>query len=287
MRLSTAVAGATICAGLAASAATVGARVPLVPSLTGVALAASSDDRAIQRAFQDVLKREPRDWELRRYRTLMEDNGWREADIRRDLRERTDYQSYSTNRSMQPERIIRRAYEDILGREPDADGLRTYRSKMIDQGWTEADVRNALRQSDEYAASGAGSFRTRSADRIIRRAYQDILGREPDPQGMDTYRRNIIERGWDEQDVREALRKSPERRVTGGRPVDSGISSARYAVSDAQATDMVVRAYRSVLGRDPDPEGLASYKAKVMRDHWTDSDLTKALRSSPEYRSKH
>ena len=289
MRLRTAVTAGAIAAGLAASLG--GARVPLVPSLGGVVLAARSDDRAITRAFQSVLNRDPSDWELRRYRSLMEDNDWRESDIERDLRERTDYQRYSTNRrGMQPERIIRRAYQDILGRDPDAEGLRTYRSKMIDENWTEADVRNALRQSDEYARGTATSFRTSSADRIIRRAYQDILGREPDADGMATYRRNIIERGWDEHDVRTALRKSSERRATGGRPADSGINGGIVhgaSVSDAQATDMVRRAYQSILGRDADPDGLASYKAKILREHWSEADVAKALRNSPEYRSKH
>jgi len=191
---------------------------------------------------------------------------------------------------MQPERIVRRAYQDILGRDPDAQGLRTYRSKIIDEGWTEADVRNALRNSDEYAGGSAGGFRTSSADRIIRRAYQDILGRDPDAQGLATYRRNILERGWDEHDVREALRKSPERRVTGGRPADSGIGSGVVrgaSLSDAEATAIVRRAYQSMLGRDPDPDGLESYKAKILREGWTEADVAKALRNSPEYRSKH
>src|SRR5262249_43310269 len=108
-------------------------------------------------------------------------------------------------------------------------------------------------------------------------------------------RRNIIERGWDEHDVREALRKSPERRVTGGRPADSGISSsapvrgaaAARPVTDAEATDMVTRAYRSILGREPDPGGLASYKDKVLHQAGWEADVAKALRNSPEYRSKH
>jgi hypothetical protein len=290
MKSRTAVTAVAIAAGLAASLGSGRLGVPLVPSLGGVVLAARSDDREITRAFRNVLNRDPSDWELRRYRSLMEDNDWRESDIERDLRERTDYQRYSTNsRGMQPERIVRRAYQDILGRDPDAEGLRTYRSKIIDEGWTEADVRNALRNSDEYARGSATSFRTSSADRIIRRAYQDILGREPDAQGLANYRRNIIERGWDEQDVRTALRKSPERRVTSGRPADSGISGPvrGASVTDAQATDIVRRAYQSILGRDPDPGGLEGYKAKILREGWTEADVAKALRNSPEYRGKH
>jgi TorA maturation chaperone TorD len=299
MKLSTAVvAGAALYAGVGAFLGASGAGVTLAPPSGGVALAQDtySEDQAITRAFRSVLNRDPSDRELRRYRVLMEDNGWREADIRRDLTSRTDYQRYSTNRrGMQPEGIVRRAYQDILGRNPDAEGMRTYRSKIIDQGWTEADVRDALRRSDEYAGGGAGGFRTSSADRIIRRAYQDILGREPDAAGLATYRRNIVERGWDEQDVRNALRQSAERRVTGGRPADSGLSggglsggAARSAtLSDAQAADIVRRAYQSILNREPDEGGLNDYKARILRDGWTEADVAKALRNSPEYRSKH
>jgi uncharacterized protein DUF4214 len=262
---------------LAAITAGAGMGGPVTATPLGVApmMQYSDADTIIARTFRSVLKRDPTNSELRRYRVLMADYNWTEADIRRDLRERPDYQRYSTNRSLRPETIIRRAYQDILGREPDPEGLRTYRSNMVDRNWTEQDVREALRNSPEYAS---GAFRTSSADRIIRRAYQDILGREPDPSGLETYRRNIVERGWDEQDVRQALRKSDERR---------GVVRAQANVSDATATEMVRRAYLSVLNREPDPTGLRDYKARVLNDRWTEQQLMDALRNSDEYRSKH
>jgi hypothetical protein len=234
------------------------------------------EEAAITRAFRSVLNREPTDSEVRRYLTLMEENNWTEADVRRDLGSRTDYQRYSTNRrGMRPEVIIRRAYQDILGRDPDPEGLRTYRSNIIDKGWSEQDVREALRRSPEYASGGA---RSASADRIIRRAYQDILGREPDPSGLETYRRNIVERGWDEQDVRTALRRSEERR---------GVVTGQRNLSDAEAADIVRRAYLSVLSREPDASGMRDYKARVLNDRWTEQQVVNALRNSDEYRSKH
>ena len=49
-----------------------------------------------------------------------------------------------------PDRIVRRAYEDILDREPDTAGLRLYRSLIIDDGWSEEQVREALRRSPEF-----------------------------------------------------------------------------------------------------------------------------------------
>ena len=234
------------------------------------------EEAAITRAFRSVLNREPTSSELRRYLTLMEENNWTEADVRRDLSSRTDYQRYSTNRrGMRPEAIVRRAYQDILGRDPDPEGMRTYRSNIIDRGWSEQDVREALRNSPEYASGGA---RTASADRIIRRAYQDILGREPDPSGLETYRRNVIERGWDEQDIRAALRHSQERRE---------VVRGQRNLSDAEASDIVRRAYLSVLNREPDANGMRDYKARILNDRWTEQQVVNALRNSDEYRSKH
>src|SRR5262249_664778 len=119
MRLTT-----IVLAGLAAHAAA-GASllagqttpIPLAAALGGVAplLLYRYDDAPIRRAFQAVLNRDPTSSELRRYRAYMDQYNWTEQDIRRDLRDRPDYQRYSNNRSMQPEAIIRRAYRDILG----------------------------------------------------------------------------------------------------------------------------------------------------------------------------
>ena len=102
----------------------------------------------------------------------------------------------------EPDTVIKRAYLDLLAREPDPGGQRTYRGLMIDQGWTERMVRDHIRRSDE--------FRREGADRIIRRAYLDVLGREPDPTGLKHHRRNLLEKDWTEGDVRDALRQSEE-----------------------------------------------------------------------------
>ena len=94
--------------------------------LAGIAnsLEADQNDRAIRRAFNDVLRRDPNDRELRRYRTLMHEQHWDERDIRDDLDGRDDHRRHSQQSSADVERIIRRAYDDILHREPDAQGMR-------------------------------------------------------------------------------------------------------------------------------------------------------------------
>ena len=109
----------------------------------------------------------------------------------------------------EPNVVIKRAYLDLLGREPDPSGMGNYRGLIIDQGWTERMVRDHIRRSDE--------FRHEGADRIIRRAYLDVLGREPDPSGLKHHRQNLLEKDWTEGDVRDALRQSEEFRQKSGR----------------------------------------------------------------------
>jgi len=109
----------------------------------------------------------------------------------------------------------------------------------------------------------------RQSDRIVRRAYQDILEREPDQAGLRQYRSRIIDDGWSEARVRDALRKSPEYRQ-------------KNTMTRQRAQDIVRRAYLSVLKREPDA-GSRGYVDRVLRDKWTQSDVERELRKSPEY----
>ena len=110
------------------------------------------------------------------------------------------------------------------------------------------------------------------ADQVVRRAYRDLLDREPDSAGLRLYRDHIERDDWSEAQVREAIRSSPEykQKTTMTRP---------------KAEEIVRSAYQSVLGRDPD-SGSRGYVDKVMRDGWTRQDVERELRKSPEYRGR-
>ena len=56
-------------------------------------------------------------------------------------------------------------------------------------------------------------------------------------------------------------------------------------VTREQAEEIVRRAYQSMLGRDPDA-GARGYVDRVMRDRWTQGDVERELRKSPEYRNR-
>lgn len=155
-------------------------------------------------------------------------------------------------------------------------------SNLQQQGWNDTLSSLSVRRlRGGRGVFGGGRQSGATADRIVRRAYQDLLGREPDESGLREFRRRIIEDGWTEADVREALRRSSEfrqqARPYGGR-ADGGTTRDR-------AQDIVRRAYLSVLGREPDPAS-EGYVNRVLRDNWSEEDVARELRKSPEYRNR-
>ena len=105
------------------------------------------------------------------------------------------------------DQVIRRAYQDILQREPDQAGMRTYRIRMIDDGWTEQDVRQALRQSAEYRELNTTTMA--SAEETVRQAYLTVLKREPDAASRP-YVEAIYRRRMTRAQLENELRNSPE-----------------------------------------------------------------------------
>jgi hypothetical protein len=117
--------------------------------------------------------------------------------------------------------------------------------------------------------AGQPPFGAQSPDVIVRRAYQDILERDPEAAGLRLYRSRIVDDGWTEQQVREALRNSPEYREK----------------TRMKAEEVVRRAYLAVLKREPDA-GSVGYVNRVLRDNWTQNDVERELRRSPEFRNQ-
>jgi TorA maturation chaperone TorD len=128
----------------------------------------------------------------------------------------------------------------------------------------------------------------RQAARMVRQAYRDILRREPDSTGMQQYMNALLYEGWTETDRRRALRSSPEYaelRGTGSYGLSrTGYRTAYRHGGNSQAASIVRRTYLGVLGREPDAVGMRDYTTRIVRDGWSENDVVRALRSSPEYR---
>jgi hypothetical protein len=57
-------------------------------------------------------------------------------------------------------------------------------------------------------------------------------------------------------------------------------------LSRQRATEIVRHAYQAVLNREPDP-AAQGYVDRVMREGWSEEDVARELRRSPEYRQAH
>jgi hypothetical protein len=104
---------------------------------------AHSPDAIIERAYDDLLEREPDAEGRDRYRRFLQ-RGESEKQIRARIKQSLEY------RVILPDSKTKRAYLEVLGREADPVGLEGYRHRIVDDGWTEEDVKNSLRQTAEF-----------------------------------------------------------------------------------------------------------------------------------------
>jgi hypothetical protein len=145
-------------------------------------------------------------------------------------------------------------------------------------------VRNTSAAYRGQARDGSYEGDSPNANRIVRRAYRDVLNRRPDPEELRRYRGRVMSEGWSEADIRNDLRSSGEYRER--YPGDDRYGSDRYGnYSRERAEDIVRRAYRNVLNREPDPAS-AGYLEHVLNDGWTQQDVERDLRRSAEYRDR-
>jgi hypothetical protein len=124
---------------------------------------------------------------------------------------------------------------------------------------------------DDRRDSGRSDGETAKARDIVRRAYLSVLQREPDT-AAEGWVDNVLRNHWSEADLERELRNSPEYRD-------------KFTLTRARAQDMVRRAYLSVFKREPDP-GAAGWVDNVLKNKWTQDDLERELRNTPEYRQK-
>jgi len=222
-----------------------------VRAQTGGAVVEPIDERQIVAVYEDLLGREPTSRELREWRARAEDMTIDELED--TIRRSREF------RNLTPERVITEAFRDLLGRDPDPDGMRHYRRRMIERGWTAGEVREAIRKSDEY--------REHQADVIIDRAFDDLLERPPTVDERAEYRRRLLKDGT-EDGIRRNIKKTEEYKYTIPR-------------------QKITKAYQEILGRDPDPQGLENYRKRMINDGWSIDRVREALLKSPEYRKKY
>ena len=146
------------------------------------------------------------------------------------------------------------AYVDILGRAPDPGGL-AYWEAALSSGESTGAVAAGIMSSGEFQAD------------IVFGDYELFLGRAPDPGGLSFWEGELAAGTTDEQ-VIAGIAGSPEfGSRSGGTP--AGIVGALY---------------EDLLGRAPDPGGLAYWEGALSSGESTGAVAT-GICSSAEYRA--
>jgi hypothetical protein len=129
---------------------------------------------------------------------------------------------------------VNEVYEDLFGRNADAEGLATWGNRLLNPTVTRADVARQIVNSTEGLAT------------LVRDAYRLILGRAADPAGLVGWV-NFLARGGSMAQVRAQLASSPEFFLRNGVGNDDTFLTALYA---------------RVLGRAVDLSGRNSFRAQ-------------------------
>ena len=112
---------------------------------------------------------------------------------------------------------------------------------------TPAAVSPAVKEKNDEVLTGAVSSSSDSGTKgFVTRMYQVVLGREPDPNGLETWIYQLESGRLGAADLVSRFFNSPE-----------------YQGKNKSSEAVVVDCYNAMLGRDPDPSGLEHWKAML------------------------
>lgn len=141
---------------------------------------------------------------------------------------------------------INEIYRDVLERDADYRGLRTWASKL-ERGATLGEIREDI-------------ARSREAQDRIRDLYREVLEREADAGGIRTWVGELAD--------------------------GDSLSDVRKKIADSEEAEAAInRIYRQVLGRNADGDGMRTWKKKL-RDGATLSEIRERIAGSEEARQR-
>lgn len=157
------------------------------------------------------------------------------------------------------ETFVDQAYRDVLGRPADDAGL-AFWAKLVKSGTSPSVLLRELVASEEFGGTVAP----------VARLYYSVFDRAPDLDGLRFWvgqRRS----GASLSEIAEAFLDSDE------------FEALSNAANDTQVVEAV---YERVLGRQPDPEGLAYWVGLVSSGQLTVPDFVVAISESPEHQMR-
>lgn len=139
--------------------------------------------------------------------------------------------------------LIFYTYNDLLGRDPDSDGLVGW-STLLRNGAPRSAVATGITHSFEYRA------------RLVTDAYEQYLGRGPDPAGLNGWVA-AMDRGWTVARIGSGFIASQEYYERAGGTRDAWITALYRDVLDREPSSGEVAAWGRALARGENREGVA------------------------------
>jgi hypothetical protein len=170
----------------------------------------------------------------------------------------------NNNANIQTE--INNLYIQVLGRNADANGLRSY-TQVVNQGRSLAQVRRNLVNSQEFNQS-------------INKIYQEFLGRNVDSNGLQGYRSAIIN-GRNFEDVRNEIANSPEARNRTSNNGNYNYNNGNYNPpnNNTNFQGEINNLYVQVLGRNANTNDFRNYN----NQNWSSDQARRNLVNTQEF----
>ncbi|WP_339109635.1 DUF4214 domain-containing protein [Thioclava sp. GXIMD4216] len=170
--------------------------------------------------------------------------------------------------------FVTQLYQNVLGRAPDAAGLKSWTTYLAQDGTTRADVVVGFSESTEFSRAmqsevldmSRAGYQSDWVDDVFR-LYQATLGRAPDLGGITAWT-TALSQGTPFEDVVSGFVNSTEFQQS-------------YGQLDNEA--FVTLLYENVLGRAPGSAGLADWCARMEDQGWSRADVVEGFSQSGEF----
>jgi uncharacterized protein (DUF2267 family) len=151
--------------------------------------------------------------------------------------------------------VLREAYEGILGREPDPDGLAAHGATLRQTGRLASVLRDMVRSDEAWRSMLAA----RATD-IVQAVFRALLGRDPEEEAQAAYAELLARTGDLEVFLTEvAHSQEHEARVLDRQGLGPGPAAPPGTGTFTSHEAVVTAVFQGMLGRPPDAEGLAAY----------------------------
>ena len=179
------------------------------------------------------------------------------------------------------EEFVTRLYRNLLGREPEADGLAAWTDALLERRSTGAKVVYKFVYSDEFQSNPLGHTD------FVKAMYLTILGREPDDDGLKAWV-NVLKNGCTRKKVLAGFLNSAEMKAL---CESIGIEPGSYYSDDivdqnSKVTFFVTRMYHQCLSREADYDGLAAWVSALLEGRADGMKIANGFFFSPEMEAK-